>query len=200
MLAEVFLLGLGFAQAAPVPVSHAVSYSHVFNDPFILRRGLRYDLRLDLAPQLAVGVGASFYPDFGQGDWRSTTRVLVEEWRVAPSVSRLVAEGALYAEMVPVRAELDGGRTSEIRARLGVGAVRTRDDLVMSSREDDGLWIATENQVHPAYEAALLGRLRSGKVAFEGGVRRVTYVEVQGSGFLEFKSNAMVQVGVAWAR
>lgn len=198
MLVEALLLGLGLAHAAPVPVSHAISYNQAYNDPFMVRRGLRYDLRLDLAPQLAVGAGLSAYPSLGRRDWRASAESMADFGVLATS-ARLMGEATVFGEMVPVRAELGGGRTSEVRARLGVGAVRTYDAF-FGETAVDAAWLATQRQFHPAYEAALLGRLRAGKIAFEGGVRRVTYVEVMNSGFLEFKSNSLVQLGVAWSR
>lgn len=182
------------AVAAPVPISHQASVDLVINDDFRQRRGLRYDLRFDLAPTLSVGAGFSWFRQRPTPFWGPS----LPPWITGPVQPQLL--GTFHAEIVPVRTELPGGLSSELRARLGVGVVRTEEDL--ESYAADGLidWEATKGQVHPALEVGLAGRVRRGDLFVEGGARQLSFVEVIGGTNISLQRHLFVDLGIGWVR
>jgi hypothetical protein len=159
-------------------------------DPFIARRGGRVGAEALMMGWVGGGVAVGGYPDLGEGDYTLLTESLAEEG-ILPSASRLLAQGAAYALVEPVRGRF-GKLESSLGLVAGVSAVYTVDDLEAIGEVGEPEYMATEREVHPAALLGLRGEIAGESIGVRARVERLAYSESFGSETMQRRTGVWV--------
>lgn len=167
-------------------VALGVQLGATTNDPFVVRKWLGGEVALAVGPVAEVYARGLLAPDLGTSDWKPITTQLIAENHVSPDISKLIAQGELGMSFNLVSSP---GRRFRVPLSLGLGLVRTRDDLHALQAEDEPEAQATELQNHPAtcWHLGAMGRPLDW---LELGVElsSIRYIEVIHSTTLESKN------------
>jgi hypothetical protein len=186
-------LVVGVAAAEPfVPDGSAsIGVEAVVNDPFVARRGLRFGAAFEPWWWASVEASAAQYPSLGEGDWTELTHRLVEQYQVAPDISRIMSVGRASVTLWPL-SRTDDRVTTRLGAAIGAAAVRTVDDKELLQRLDDDF--ASDDEVHPAWTIGLLAEAYRGAIGFRVRFERMAYRETILDDTLEDKRPTWVGV------
>jgi len=170
----------------------------VTNDPFINRYLLGASLAYHITEIFAVEANVDWSPDFGEGDWKFITVVLVNENKVSPDISKIYTDGTLSFQFSPIYGKIAVNGKSiihfDIFGTFGTGVVFTHDDLkALQVPDNDPQANSTMNQWHPTTNIG--GGIRvifskSFAARLEG--RSMTYIETIQGTTLEMKNNFML--------
>jgi hypothetical protein len=150
---------------------------------------------------LAIEVSGAWSPTWDLDPRPDVVELLRSSPPEPVRVTRLDAVGTTDLLLAPVFGALDGRRrawTFDVSARLGGGAVATRDDVWALGKEDDPAALATASQVHPALSYGALLRVGpSGSAwALRAEARGLAYVEVLESTVLTMERPLLLSLGV----
>ena len=118
------------------------------NDPLLVRRGAHLGGAVRPLPWAGVVATVGAYPSLGTTDWTPLTRVLVEQNQIVPDLSRLVSQGAVFAELTPIRTRSEPV-SAALHLGLGAGYAYTVDDLEMVQLEGSPIAERHERELHP---------------------------------------------------
>ncbi len=143
-----------------LPLSLALGFTTLVNDPFLNRRGLSSDLQLGVSERFSVGLRGQYYPNLGEGDWTATMRRAIgvdqrdELPRETLETSRLMA-----SSLATVSVLLWANETEKVETRVSAigsaGWVFTDDDLKTGGTVQTGDIDGLEHQWHPTVGASL---------------------------------------------
>ncbi len=165
------------------------------NDPFVIRRGPRLGASWSPRPTVRFGLSGAWYPNLGEADLQPVTRQFVEELRVAPDISRMMAHARAELWVLPFVHPI-GRFQAATGAYAGFGAMYTEDDLEILIPNDDPEALATRDQLHPSTTWGLCSELGGDRVRGRLRIERTTYIETISSVWLEMKGNMIVALEV----
>lgn len=170
----------------------SLGYEQNVNDPFLVRRGLRLDLDLDVGRWWGLSLSGGAYTQLA--DITATGQGLIDDG-VAPDLSRIRQRGTLNARFIPLRGQSGALRTS-LALFGGGGVVHTVDDLVLIDATEDPAAVRTANQLHPTYTFGISGDIRGERWGARARVERSHYTEVVWGTVEETKNDLWVGLSV----
>jgi len=175
----------------------------VTNDPFVNRYLVGAEFVYHATEIFGVGLSATYSPDFGNADYKSVTRQLIDENQVSPDISKINYFGSINTQFSPIYGKVAVGARGivmfDVFGVFGLGLVHTSDDLEALQGTDDPLALATANQLHPTSNFGGGIRATFGPniaVKLEG--RSMVYIETVNSTTLEMKNNFMLLGAVSF--
>jgi len=172
----------------------------VTNDPFINRYLVGAAFDYHVTEIFAIQLNGDFSPDFGTGDWKPITHILVDDNKVSPDISKVIWLANADFEYSPIYGKIAVlGKNIinfDIFGNFGGGVANTHDDLKALQAETDPKALATANQIHPTINFGFGTRVIFSKAfAFRLEGRSMSYVETINSSTLELKNNFMLLLG-----
>jgi len=119
------------------------------NDLFLVRPGVRGGRHTPLNDQAALEFSVSGFPDLHGHDWTARTRWAVEDYEVAPDLSRIRADGRAVLWVQAAHAGV-GATRSTLDLYAGGGLVYTVDDTTHFQATDP-------DEVRELHAASIVG-------------------------------------------
>jgi hypothetical protein len=192
------LLALLSTAQAEMPASASLGISWTTNDPFLKRRGLSGSYAQPLGRDFGLLAEASLMPDFGEADWTSLTKQIVEENNVSPDISKRMLDASLSLTILLTELADDEKRIP-LYGYCGIGISKTVDDLAALQAEGDIRAESTAVQIHPEGKWGLYIQptLKNSAMAVRLKGGSSTYIETVNGVTLEMKNNYDVGIELA---
>jgi hypothetical protein len=178
MIAWILCAAVAAAEpAAPIDLVDRLSFAAgaetVLNDPFVVRRGLRATVGVDLGAAFTVLGSASLVPVLGDGDLTELSRRLLED-NISADITRVTDDTRAALVAWPLsRTRVDWHTRLGIEA--GGAALWTVDDTTLAPG------VGFVRQIHPAAVLGLVGEVGGvGPIGLRVRVERVSWVETFG--------------------
>jgi len=152
-------------------------------DPYMNHAGIHLGSEYWPTPWASIGVAAAVYP---VADWSSLTEQLVNNNHVSPHLSEMKLRVQPTVRVSPFRIEA-GGIPISTGVHVGLGSIRTSDDLEALQQQGDEYAEETANEWHLSSVMGLSSTIGGGALRGRVRVERIQYVETISSVTLESK-------------